>query len=134
MAQDESIPVLDIERQSILGRACPRCGGKIIPSNTAVYQSSSDPNAVFLSWQCEKCGFEEVFEKPATAQPKHGKPAAQKQEVSAERAPEPPASTAADGQKNNQSGAKTSKAQLNHLPPDVRKLLELMKNPPKREY
>jgi DNA-directed RNA polymerase subunit RPC12/RpoP len=134
MAEDDSTPVLDIEHQSILGRACPRCGGKIIPSNTAVYQSSSDPNAVFLSWQCEKCGFEEVFAKPVTAQPKHGKPAAQKQEVSAERAAEPLASTVADGQKNNQAEAKTGKARLNHLPPDVQRLLELMKNPPRREY
>jgi predicted nucleic-acid-binding Zn-ribbon protein len=133
MAEDDSTPVLDIERQSILGRACPRCGGKIIPSNTAVYQSSSDPNALFISWQCERCGFEEVFQKPAAVSAKHGKPAAQKQEVSAEKSSEPARPAPANGQKADVSVA-PGDARLNHLPPDVRKLLELMKNPPRREY
>ncbi len=58
---------VDIERETIRGRVCPRCGGKIIPSNQAVYQSAGDPNAVFPAWQCERCGYTEVVEKPKPA-------------------------------------------------------------------
>jgi len=32
---------LDIEVQTVRGRACPRCGGKIIPSDRAVYQAKA---------------------------------------------------------------------------------------------
>ena len=56
--------VLDTARQSIRGRACPKCGGKIIPSDRAVYQNPADPSALFPSWQCERCGYEELSEKP----------------------------------------------------------------------
>jgi ribosomal protein S27AE len=55
---------IDVERRTTRGRACPRCGGKIIPSERAVYQNISDPNAVFPLWQCERCGYEELSEKP----------------------------------------------------------------------
>lgn len=65
---------IDSERQSIRGRVCPQCRGKIIPSDSAVYQSPGDPSAVFPSWQCERCGYEEVYEpKKKAALPKHTK-------------------------------------------------------------
>jgi DNA-directed RNA polymerase subunit RPC12/RpoP len=64
---------LDSARQSIRGRVCPRCGGKIIPADSAVYQSPADPSAVFPSWQCERCGYEEVYEPRKKALPKHTK-------------------------------------------------------------
>ena len=55
---------IDIERRTTRGRACPQCGGKIIPSRRAVYQNIADPTAVFPVWQCERCGYEELSEKP----------------------------------------------------------------------
>jgi len=54
---------IDVEKRTTRGRACPRCGGKIIPSERAVYQSTGDPNAVFPLWQCERCGYEELSER-----------------------------------------------------------------------
>ena len=60
-----AVPAVDIERETIRGRACPVCGGKIIPSNRAVYQSPADPSAVYPLWQCERCGYEELSEKRA---------------------------------------------------------------------
>ena len=62
---DELVPAVDVERQTIRGRVCPACGGKIIPSDRAVYQSTADPGAVFPAWQCERCGYEELSEKKA---------------------------------------------------------------------
>ena len=61
----------DIEKRTTRGRACPRCGGKIIPSQRAVYQSTGDPDAVFPVWQCERCGYEELAERPQKAAKKH---------------------------------------------------------------
>src|SRR5450432_803350 len=55
---------LDVATRTTRGRACPRCGGKIIPSDRAVYQSSADPDAVFPLWQCERCGYEEMTARP----------------------------------------------------------------------
>jgi ribosomal protein S27AE len=55
---------IDIEKRTTRGRACPRCGGKIIPSQRAVYQNTADPNAIFPLWQCERCGYEELSERP----------------------------------------------------------------------
>lgn len=55
---------LDVATRTTRGRACPRCGGKIIPSDRAVYQSSADPDAVFPIWQCERCGYEEMSAQP----------------------------------------------------------------------
>lgn len=66
MAEDIALSI-DVERQTTRGRSCPRCGGKIIPSDRAVYQNTGDPNAVFPIWQCERCGYEEMSEKPKTA-------------------------------------------------------------------
>jgi ribosomal protein S27AE len=66
MSSDNPL-ALDVEKQTTRGRLCPQCGGKIIPSNRAVYQSGADPTGSFPLWQCERCGYEEVGErrKPA---------------------------------------------------------------------
>ena len=64
---------INVEKQTTRGRACPRCGGKIIPSDRAVYQSTGDPNAVFPLWQCERCGYEEMSERPKAAGREKGK-------------------------------------------------------------
>ena len=58
---------IDVEKRTTRGRLCPRCGGKIIPSRRAVYQSTADPNAVFPVWQCERCGYEELVERAPKA-------------------------------------------------------------------
>ncbi|HEX8178260.1 MAG TPA: hypothetical protein VF525_01830 [Pyrinomonadaceae bacterium] len=63
---EEQKPTVDNRRASIRGRICPRCAGKIIPSLRAVYESK-DPAEVFPVWQCERCGYEELSEKPAAA-------------------------------------------------------------------
>jgi rubredoxin len=68
MPENEEL-VLDIEKISVRGRACPVCGGKIIPSDRAVYESKADPAGVFPLWQCERCGYEQMSEKPVP-QPK----------------------------------------------------------------
>ncbi len=71
MSEDEEL-VLDVESKSIRGRACPVCGGKIIPSRRAVYENRANPAAVFPLWQCERCGYEQMSEKkPAPAKGKH---------------------------------------------------------------
>ena len=67
MAEDNQLATIDVEKRTTRGRSCPRCGGKIIPSNRAVYQSTGDPNDVFPVWQCERCGYEEVGEKKKPA-------------------------------------------------------------------
>jgi ribosomal protein S27AE len=67
MADDNQLATIDVEKNTTRGRSCPRCGGKIIPSNRAVYQSTGDPNDVFPVWQCERCGYEEVGEKKKPA-------------------------------------------------------------------
>ena len=76
---------IDIDRRTTRGRACPRCGGKIIPSRRAVYQSTGDPNAIFPSWQCERCGYEELVAKPVKAAPKHGAKAAENKAATAQK-------------------------------------------------
>lgn len=85
MAEQEAL-VLEIERQSIRGRACPRCGGKIIPSNRAVYQGSGGAASdVFPLWQCERCGYEQLSAKAAGATTA-GKDAHAKKESTAKEA------------------------------------------------
>ena len=82
---------IDVERRTTRGRVCPRCGGKIIPSPRAVYQSTGDPNDVFPAWQCERCGYEELVARPVKAAPKHGaaaKPAEKKPPAAASSATE----------------------------------------------
>ena len=69
MTDENSQPVLDNDRQSIRGRACPQCGGKIIPSDRAIYQGTGNASDVFPLWQCERCGYEQMGRDPA-AKPK----------------------------------------------------------------
>jgi DNA-directed RNA polymerase subunit RPC12/RpoP len=69
--QGELLSVIDVERRTTRGRSCPRCGGKIIPSERAVYQNTADPSAVFPVWQCERCGYEELSEKAQAPARKH---------------------------------------------------------------
>src|SRR3954463_3825318 len=76
---------IDVERRTTRGRLCPRCGGKIIPSRRAVYQSTRDPTAIFPSWQCERCGYEELVDKPVKAAPKHGAKAAENKTATAQK-------------------------------------------------
>jgi len=126
---------IDVERRTTRGRSCPRCGGKIIPSRRAVYQSSGDPNAVFPAWQCERCGYEELVARPVKAAPKHGAAAANKatpaQKIasgvvsagSAAAAPDaaaekPPAARAVPALKDRKGRA---------LPPDVNRMMDVMK-------
>ena len=56
---DELVAQIDVDKRTTRGRACPRCAGKIIPSNRAVYEASS-PEDSFPVWQCERCGYEEM--------------------------------------------------------------------------
>jgi ribosomal protein S27AE len=64
---EENLARIDVEKRTTRGRVCPRCGGKIIPSDRAVYQSTADPGAAFPIWQCERCGYEEMSERKAPA-------------------------------------------------------------------
>ena len=118
----ESELVLEIEKQSIRGRACPRCSGKIIPSDRAVYQSTANSTDVFPLWQCERCGYEQLSAKAAEA-PKAGKDAHVKKEIAAGDAPAATASATA---------AQMRDAKGRPLPRDVQMVLERMrqqKNP-----
>jgi DNA-directed RNA polymerase subunit RPC12/RpoP len=62
---------IDIEKRTTRGRACPMCGGKIIPSDRAVYQNTTDPIAVYPLWQCERCGYQELVERAQKVAKKH---------------------------------------------------------------
>ncbi|MDT4967485.1 MAG: hypothetical protein QOJ64_2222 [Acidobacteriota bacterium] len=62
---------LEVETQSVRGRACPVCGGKIIPSDRAVYESKANPSDVYPMWQCERCGYEQMSQKRTPAKGKH---------------------------------------------------------------
>jgi DNA-directed RNA polymerase subunit RPC12/RpoP len=115
MAETDEL-VLDIEKQSIRGRACPRCGGKIIPSNRAVYQSAGvSATDVYPLWQCERCGYAQLSAKVEDA-PKHGKATPAGKESPASTAPAAPSATAAFMQD----------AKGRPLPRDVQMVLERM--------
>ena len=43
MADDNPLAI-DVEKRTTRGRSCPRCGGKIIPSNRAVYEATANPD------------------------------------------------------------------------------------------
>jgi hypothetical protein len=121
MSDQELEPILDVETRSIRGRACPRCGGKIIPSNTAVFQGQGDPSALYISWQCERCGHQEVFEKPVAAgAAKHTKAGANVKAAA-------PTSNGSDGNRQTSPVVKAG-AKSSDLPPDVMKLLEIIGN------
>jgi ribosomal protein S27AE len=122
---------IDIDRRTTRGRSCPRCGGKIIPSHRAVYQSAGDPNDVYPSWQCERCGYEELISRPVKAAAKHGASPAEK----ATPAKVPSAvstSSAASVATGSQPGAaarvvpalKDRKGRA--LPPDVNRMMDEM--------
>lgn len=64
---DDNPLAIDVETRTTRGRFCPRCGGKIIPSDRAVYASTADPNTVLPLWQCERCGYEELSERQKPA-------------------------------------------------------------------
>lgn len=116
MAETDEL-VLEIEKQSIRGRACPRCGGKIIPSNRAVYQSTGSSNDVFPLWQCERCGYAQLSAKVEEAPPKHGK-----------AAPAAKASTASsDATTATAPPARLQDAKGRTLPRDVQMVLERMR-------
>lgn len=122
MAESNEL-VLEIERQSIRGRACPRCSGKIIPSDRAVYQSTANSTDVFPLWQCERCGYEQLSAKSVDAA-KAGKEAPARKEIAAKDAT---AATAA-----SPTAAHLLDAKGRPLPRDVQMLIERMrqqKNP-----
>ena len=125
---------IDIERRTTRGRACPRCGGKIIPSRRAVYQSTGDPNAVFPAWQCERCGYEELIARPFKAAAKHGAKAGENKAATAQKSAsgvvsagsgaspvavpgKPPAARAVPALKDSKGRA---------LPPDVNRMMAEM--------
>jgi DNA-directed RNA polymerase subunit RPC12/RpoP len=124
---------IDVDRRTTRGRACPRCGGKIIPSRRAVYQSAGDPAAVFPAWQCERCGYEELISRPVKVAAKHGA-AAENKAAAAQKTPsgvvpataatptattqKPPATRAVPALKDRKGRA---------LPPDVNRMVAEMK-------
>lgn len=65
-------PTPDNSRAAMRGRACPHCGGKIIPSERAVYEDKANPDAVFPLWECERCGHTRMSEVKAAKKPAHG--------------------------------------------------------------
>jgi hypothetical protein len=67
LATTENPLAIDVATRTTRGRACPRCNGKIIPSNRAIYQGAADPDATFPVWQCERCGYEEMSARPASS-------------------------------------------------------------------
>jgi ribosomal protein S27AE len=116
MAENNEL-VLEIEKQSIRGRACPRCAGKIIPSNRAVYQSTGNASDVFPLWQCERCGYEQLSAKAVDA--KAGKETHAKKES--------PTKGAAAA--SSVPAARMQDAKGRTLPRDVQMFLERMKKP-----
>jgi ribosomal protein L37AE/L43A len=115
MAESDEL-VLEIEKQSVRGRACPRCGGKIIPSDRAVYQSTASTTDVFPLWQCERCGYEQLSARAAAA-PKAGREATAKKEIAA------PASA----ESSSSPAAHMRDAKGRPLPRDVQMVLERMR-------
>lgn len=116
---------VDVAVNTIRGRACPICGGKIIPSNRAVYQSAGDPAEVFPLWECERCGFAETFAKPEETKKVHGAAA---KALPGEKAATGAAAKASTTASASQPGTKASRAAAKRaMPPDVKKMLEVMK-------
>jgi len=130
--EGELLSVIDVERRTTRGRACPRCGGKIIPSRRAVYQTTGDPDAVFPAWQCERCGYEELIARPVKATAKHGAAAGDTKAAAAEKkvaaGSTSPVSAAASSEKPPALRAvpalKDRKGRA--LPPDVNRMVAEM--------
>ena len=108
---EELLAKIDVEKRTTRGRACPRCGGKIIPGIRAVYQAA-DPEDSFSVWQCERCGYEEMVAKKSPATKAHapkGAPAASTSMQVAQAKPAPKPMLDSRGRA---------------LPPDVRAILQ----------
>jgi len=122
---------IDVDRRTTRGRSCPRCGGKIIPSRRAVYQSAGDPDEVFPSWQCERCGYEELVARPIKAPAKHGaapaekKPADQRPAAVSTSSPGAPAAARDTGALARTVPALTDRKGRS-LPPDVNRMMAEM--------
>jgi DNA-directed RNA polymerase subunit M/transcription elongation factor TFIIS len=69
--EEENELVVNVERETIRGRVCPVCGGKIIPSDRAVYQAAVKGDETFPLWQCERCGYEEMARPQTVDKGKH---------------------------------------------------------------
>ncbi len=118
---------VDVAVRTIRGRACPVCGGKIIPSNRAVYQSAGDPSEVFSLWECERCGFAERYEKPEEVKKvRSAAPKAIAEETNPQGAVSkaPPVTASAAKLADTKSGRASAKRAV---PPDVEKMLEVMR-------
>jgi len=113
---------LDVATRTTRGRACPRCGGKIIPSDRAVYQNTGDPDAVFPVWQCERCGYEEMSARPKSAARAKAGPTKPSKSVTAAI---PERSHAVEGPR----APALLDLQGRPYPPDVLQLLERLKPP-----
>ena len=131
--ETELLSVIDVEKRTTRGRACPRCGGKIIPSQRAVYQSSGDPNAVFPAWQCERCGYEELVARAIKPAPKHGAPAAEKPAAAPDKkAPVAPGATpevfiaASPGSPGVHTVPALKDKKGRALPADVNRMMDVM--------
>jgi DNA-directed RNA polymerase subunit M/transcription elongation factor TFIIS len=121
---------IDIDRRTTRGRSCPRCGGKIIPSQRAVYQSSGDPNAVFPAWQCERCGYEELIARPIKATAKHGASASKSSPAARETSPGAPSAVRAGASSEKPPAVRAVPAMKDRkgraLPPDVIRMITEM--------
>ena len=130
--QSELLRVIDVEKRTTRGRACPRCGGKIIPSQRAVYQSA-DPNAVFPLWQCERCGYEELVARAIKPAAKHAAPAGEKPATAVnKKAPAAPGPTtggfiaASPGTPGVHTVPALKDRKGRALPPDVNRIMSEM--------
>ena len=119
---------VDVAVRTIRGRACPICGGKIIPSNRAVYLSAGDPSEVFPLWECERCGFSERFETPEDPKKVHG--GATKVLAGGDKGAGVAATKASPSDMTvattTDTGVSRRAAAKRAVPPDVEKMLEVM--------
>ncbi len=132
MAENTEITVnefnVDVAVRTIRGRVCGVCGGKIIPSNRAVYQSAGDPTEVFALWECERCGYSERFERPQEPKKVSGAAAAKAlpgaggaaKGLAVAKAQNVTTGTQADAKATGRGAAKRA------MPHDVKKMLEVM--------
>ncbi|MCU1265116.1 MAG: hypothetical protein JWM21_1434 [Acidobacteria bacterium] len=117
---------IDVATRTTRGRTCPRCGGKIIPSDRAVYQNAGDPDAVFPVWQCERCGYEEMSARPKAAGKARAEPA---QQVKSPAAALSAAAAPATQEVKKPKAAVLLDPKGRPYPPDVLQLVERMKQP-----
>jgi hypothetical protein len=118
---EELVAQIDVDKRTTRGRSCPRCGGKIIPSNRAVYEAAS-PEETYPIWQCERCGYEEMAVTKKAPARKAAAPAAA---VGSAQAQLPGAKPAVRTVRLDAKGR--------DLPPDVTALLQQMELPKPKE-